>query len=50
MTRQGTLNSHCRRDSISGARKGRKEGISLRVNLVAAPLLKGSPQQAPAVH
>ena len=40
MGSQGTLHVHCCPDSIGGARKGHEEGITLRVHLVAVPLLK----------
>lgn len=38
MGEEGTLSSHHRRDSIGGARKGYKKGITLCVDLVTTPL------------
>src|SRR6266852_1321743 len=48
MSGKGALRVHRSQYSIRGARKSHKEGIALRIHLVATPLLKCSTQQGPA--
>ena len=42
MIRQSALTSYSRRNSIRGTSEGDEEGISLRVNFIAIPLLERS--------
>src|SRR5712692_1244821 len=49
MGSESVLGSHRGFDGICGAREGHEEGIALSIHLVAVPLHKRGPQQAPAV-
>ncbi len=49
MGSEGTLDSHSRRDGISGASKGHKEGIPLHIDLVAMELEECGAQEVPTL-
>src|SRR5579884_526587 len=49
VSQQSTLSAHSCRNSIQCTRKNDKEGISLRVNFLTMPLLKGHAQERPTI-
>src|SRR2546421_6265722 len=48
MQREGALHIYCRRERVRRSRKDHKEGVALRVHLMAVPLLEGLAQQLTA--